>query len=225
VAETTGQQVLVRQEGDANALQLYHSLTDAFKHAPHLVVTPFDKGDFKPGFFILAKGADLARLRPTAINGDACLELGDAVRVRAALQLHLVSARDGRRARHQEIRQIAIVGQDHQAGGVKVQPSHRIDALLDALHQGNNGRTALRIFDRGNISNGLVDQQIEVFGGLSQQATVHANVILLQVGFRPELGHGLSVNGDAAFQNDLFGLSARGNPRVSDDFLKALFHK
>jgi len=148
VAETAGQQVLVRQEGDANALQLYHSLADAFKHAPNLVITAFDQGDFKPGFIVLAKGADLAGLRPAAVNGDAGLQLGDAVRVRTAFQLHLVSARNCGRARHQEIRQLAIVGQNHQAGGMKVQPSHRIDALLDALHQGDNGGASLRIFDR-----------------------------------------------------------------------------
>jgi hypothetical protein len=108
---------------------------------------------------------------------------------------------------------------------VKVKPSHRVDALLDSFHQRHHGGTALRVFDRGNVPNWFIDEQINIFRGAGQQAAVHANVILLQVSFRPELGNRLSVNADAAFQNNLLGLPARGNPRVSDDFLKALFHK
>jgi hypothetical protein len=120
VAYPAGVQALIRKEGNPHALQLYHSLANALKHAPHLMVAAFHQGDFKPGLVILSEGANLAGLRPPAIKRNAGLEFGNAVRVWPALQLHLIGPGNRRRARHQEVRQLAIIGQDHQAGGVKV---------------------------------------------------------------------------------------------------------
>jgi hypothetical protein len=120
VAHLAGVQALVRQEGDSHALQLYHSLANALKHAPHLMVAAFHQGNFEPGLVFLSESANLAGLRPSAVKRDASLEFGNAVRVWPALQLHLIGPGNRGRACHQEVRQLAVIGQDHQAGGVKV---------------------------------------------------------------------------------------------------------
>jgi hypothetical protein len=145
VAHFSGQQTLIGQKRDAHALQLHDSLADSLKHAPNLMVTAFDEGNFKPRLFILPQSTDLARLRAAAIQHDTGLELRNSIRVRSAFQLNLITSGNRGRARHQEVRQFSVIGQDHKPGGVKVQPSHRIDALLDSLHQRNHSRAAFRI--------------------------------------------------------------------------------
>jgi hypothetical protein len=120
------------------------------------MVSAFDQGNFIPRFGILSQGVNLTRLGAPAIKHDSGLEFGDVRRVRTAFQFYLVRSGDSRSARHQKIRQFAIVGQNHQAGGVKVQPSHRVDALFDASHQGDDRWAVLRVADRGNIPNGLI---------------------------------------------------------------------
>jgi len=158
VAHPAGVQALIRKEGNPHALQLYHSLANALKHAPHLMVAAFHQGNFKPGLVIPSEGANLAGLRPSAIKRDAGLEFGNTIGVRPAFQLHLVSPGNRRRSRHQEIGQLAIIGQDQQSGGVIVQSPHRIDALLDSLHQRHHGGAALWVFYRGNVTDRLVDE-------------------------------------------------------------------
>lgn len=55
--------------------------------------------------------------------------------------------------------------------------------------------------------------------GTFQQLAVYTDVIVLGIGFGAQLGDGLSVHGNSAGGDQLFGLTARSNPGGGNNFL------
>ena len=96
------------------------------------------------------------------------------------------------------MRQVAVIGEQQQAFAGVVEASDGIHADANAMQQIHDRGPALGIADRGDVSLGLVHQQVNVVLGAVQQLAVDANVVNVDVGLGAEFGDDLSVDRDQA---------------------------
>ena len=73
--------------------------------------------------------------------------------------------------------EVAVVRENDQTLGMKVETADRIDALADAAHEVDDGLAALRILDRGHHFLRLVQEDVAVRLGAGDQLAVDLDVI------------------------------------------------
>src|SRR5260370_13639476 len=111
----------IGQKRYPDTFQLYHRMANALKHSPYLMIPALYQSNLVPWPFALGDCTDAARGGPPAIQDNTSLKRRDVFGLRPALNFDVVSPGDGRGSGHQEIVQLAIVGEQHQAGGLIVQ--------------------------------------------------------------------------------------------------------
>ena len=98
------------------------------------------------------------------------------------------------------------------------------DLLLLAVfaEELHDGGTVLGVVEGGDVAAGLVDH--EVLGGLGavEELAVDADMVAADVGAGAELGDGLAVYLDAAFEDDGLGGAAAGDAGAGEDLLQTL---
>jgi hypothetical protein len=97
--------------------------------------------------------------------------------------------------------EVAVVGQEDQPFGVKIETAHGIDPLADAFDQIDHGPAALRVFDRGHHFLRLVEKDVAMGLGAGDELPVDFDVIARSVGFRSELGDDAAVHRDPSLPN------------------------
>ena len=132
------------ERAEAHARQLAHAMADRLAHAPHLALSPLAELelDHVPGQQAHARGrgspvVELDAVAERRERGSVRPPAGDARQIGLR---HLVA-----RVREQ-VRQLAVVGQQDQPGAVGVQAADRIQAPLVA-DQVDDGRAAVRVAD------------------------------------------------------------------------------
>ena len=106
------------------------------------------------------------------------------------------------------VREVAVVGDEDQTFGVKVETADGIDALAHAANEIDHGAAALRIFDRGHHFLRLVEEDVAVRLGLCDQLAVDFDVMAIGVRSRSELGDDAAVHGHAPFTNHHLGFTS-----------------
>ena len=94
-------------------------------------------------------------------------------------------------------RQVAVIRQQNQTLGMKVETSDRIDALAHAAHEIDDRAAALRIFDRRHHFSRFVQQDVAMRFGVRDQLAVDLDVIVCGIGARSELGDDTAVDRDS----------------------------
>src|SRR2546426_10952089 len=186
------------------------------------MVSPFDQGDFVPRFVAVGQRLNPGGRRASAVEYDPAPDLLEVARLRMAFQFDVITPRNSGSARHQEIRELAVVGEQHETGGMIVEPAYRINALPDAAQEGNNRGPTFGIAKGGDVTRGFVQEQVDAAGAARQQLAVHFDVVALGVGLGAKLRDHAPVDAYQAPDDQLLGLAARRDARPSDDFLKAL---
>ncbi len=125
---------------------------------------------------------------------------------------------------HQPMREFAVVGQQDQAFGVGVQPSHMEELLVAAdpvLHQVTDARSAAVVRHRRMHALRFVQRQIHQ--GLVEDHPCAVDADLRGIGVDPgaEFGHHLAVDLDAAIGDHPLRDPSRRNPGLRQHFLKA----
>src|SRR5439155_10590131 len=188
------------------------------------MVAPFDEGDFVPRFVAVGQRLNPGGRRPLAVEYDPTSELLEVARLRMAFQFDAISPRNRGSARHHEIRELAVVGKQHETGGMIVEPADGINALPDAAQEGNNRGPPFGITKRRDVTRGFVQEQVDATGAARQQLAAHLDVVALGISLGAKLRDRAPVDAYQAPDDQLLGLAARGDARPSDDFLKALLH-
>src|SRR5712692_6811552 len=107
-------QPLIRQRPYADAFQLYHWMPNALKHSPHLMVPALHERDFVPGFVASGQQANATRGSAPSVQRDTPLKFRQILRVSLAVDFDLIRPGDSGGTRHQEIGQLAVVGEQDE---------------------------------------------------------------------------------------------------------------
>src|SRR5690606_28983960 len=213
-----------------DALQATDLATLRFPQAAHFAVAAFLEQYAEPVVRIgTADAFDLVELRRAVVQRHAAAQtVGDLVRhaVLAFGRTHAahVFARDFVRGMHHRVGQLAVGGEQQQAGGVDVQAADGDPAR--ALERGQrleDGRAAFGILARGDFAFGLVVHQHP--GRLAQRAGDEGLAVDLDavaaLDARPQL-RDFAVDLDHAIGDALLERAARTQPGLGQDLVQAL---
>src|SRR5262245_57075415 len=147
---------------DRDALELIDWVADRVEHVANLPVPSFVDGDVDGRVTIAAtrQQAYDACGHALSLDGDAAREPVEIVRVRNAQHPRLVNPGNAVPRVRQSRGEVAVIGQDQEPFGIKVQTADRIDILANSYQQIDNGRTSLWIRTRCHISPWLVQEEI-----------------------------------------------------------------
>ena len=144
-----------------------------------------------------------------------------ALRRRSARHFDHVGLGHVRRSFHQKIGEFAVVGQQQQAFAGVIQATDGVDAGPDPVQQVHHRGAMFGIFQRGDVSLGLVHQQVDMPLRAVQQLSVDANVVVLGVGLAAQFRDHLPVDRHQSAGDQLLCLAAGGDAGGGDDFLQA----
>lgn len=120
--------------------------------------------------------------------------------------------------------EIAIVGEKDEAGVGVVEGADRINALGKAAQEIAKRAAALGIGEGGDDFGRFVEDEVDViFFGFDEVAGGF-DLVLGGISLGAEFGDDLAVDANLARKDELFGVAARGDAGVGDDFLEAVEH-
>jgi hypothetical protein len=172
-----------------------------FEHDADLVLPAFSDLHFVPRIRAVLDALQLRRRRPPAMHGDTLAKLLLLRLCQPAGHLHYICLGDVVGGRGQAMRELAVVGQQQQSFAVIIQAAHRKHAFADPAHQVHHGLPTLRVGNRGHAFLGLVERDIGQVFGRVQRASVDLDVIIVYIGLGTQLGDGLPVHRNAAFDD------------------------
>ena len=171
--------------------------------------------------------ASMTRARSTAMKSPStrtpALQPLERLRVGHPVHLGVVDARHLVARVRDALREGAVVGQQDEALGGHVEPADR-EEPGDRGHEVHDRRPALGVLARGDDAAGLVEDQVDGRLRRLDPDAVHAHVVRVEVGLRPELAHVLAVDRDPALEHQLLGPAPRGEAGPGEDLLESLFH-
>jgi len=233
----------VELEGSVgDAADFFNVVTDLLEHLAELPVATLGEGDLEPRVIaaanlhdlrgggddaIAAAGTDL--VQAAAIDHDAAAELVDGFRRGDARDFDEVGFEDTGGGFREGVGEVAVVGHQEQALGEVIEAADGVEARkfevgtrLLLTEEIGDGGTFLGIDEGGDEAARLVEHEVALRFGPLEELAVDADVVLVRIGFGAELGDGLTVDLDAALQDDLFGLSAGGDAGLGEDLLEAI---
>jgi len=196
----------------------------ARKQLAHLVALALADHDLPPR--VGTRGGrphhlDRLRHHPPFIDDHAAAQSLDRRRVRDAGDLDQVLAQHAvPRVRHAQ-REVAVVGQDHQPLGVKVEAADRVQLVPHLLpHQVDDGDAPLGVVGRRHHPDRLVEQQVAPHGLGLQSLAVDLDRVAGEVGLIAD-PRDLAVDRDPAFGDQPLRVAARAHAGRGDQLLQA----
>ena len=203
---------------ERHAAQLRDRVPDRLEQPLHLVLLALVQGHLHPGVVLRLDDPRAVDGHEVAFHPDAALEPLEGLGVRHPVHLGVVDARHLVARVRDALREGPVVGQEDEALGGHVEPSHR-EEPGHLRHEGHDRGPALGVLARGDDAAGLVEDQVdERLGGLDPDP-VHPHVVALEVRLRAQLAHDLAVDHDPALEHQLLGPAPRGEARPRQDLL------
>jgi hypothetical protein len=217
-----------RESTVPRALDFLHMMANLLKHAADLAVLTLRKRYFIPGIvryanqaYLCGRGAYGAKVLCSrlAADTDSSTQLFDIFFLRQPTNFNQISLGNVGGGFGKKVCQFAIIGHKQQAFTGVIKTADGVDALAHVLDQTHYRGAAFGIGYGGHIALRLVEQQVDVIFRAVQQLAIDLDVIGGEIGFGAELGNNLSIDGDAALCNQLFGFAAGSDPCGGNNFL------
>ena len=209
------------------AANLLDEVANLLEHLAQLAVAAFDEHHFVPGIVPLShlaharrRGVHLAGAGLFAIDLHAPAQHIELSLGRLATHLHQVSLLNMRSRASQFVGQLAVIGHQQQAFAQVVEPSHRVEPLRHLGEELHHRGAALGVARRSHKAPGLVENEVAVPLRFADQLAVHADVVAPQVSLGAQRRHHLAVHLDAAFGDQLLGVTATRDPGLRQNLLQ-----
>ena len=148
-----------------------------------------------------------------------CAQLIEFVEIETALHFDVIDLLDVRPRFEHGVRERAIVSQkDESAGGV-IEIAYRIDAFRKTTQEIAESLAARGICEGGDDLGGLVQDQVDRLSDFFDEAASSLNLVDSWIGLGAEFTDDVAVDQNLAGENELFGVAARSDSGMRDDFL------
>jgi hypothetical protein len=193
-------------------------------------------GEHPADLAFLSLGEDQLKLRsmplaaddPSALGADFTVgqpdsfgDLGEDLRARQARNQRAIDLLDAVTRMCQLVRQLAVVGQNQEAGAILVEATDRVDSLGNFGQKINNAWAPRGIKGCRHMSFGFIDGIINLCFEADWLA-VHRDASDAGVDPGAKLANGLAVDEDATLKDQLLASTPRSQSGVRQDFLKTL---
>jgi hypothetical protein len=163
-----------------------------------------------------ALGADFALGKPNAFGQPR-----DQFRARKTGDEGAIDLLDAIARMCQPVCQLAVIGQDQEAGAILVQSADGVNALGDLMQEIDNPRASGGIRIGRDISLGFVDGKIDR-GFESDWLAVNRDTSSIRIDPRAELPDHPTVHSDSALEDQLLATPPGSQAGVGEDFLEPL---
>src|SRR5262249_11571904 len=218
-------QLFILQESDTYSAELLDWMSNGLKHSADLLISALMQRDSKPRILAAFQLDDFASRKPFVVDIRASPKSIEVTRAGHAGNFDMVDLWNNPRFRH-GLRELAIVGENDQPLGTKVEAPDRVDTLFDfpfdILY---DGWPTFRIARCGHNILGLVQQDINVPLCRSQFLDVYLDDIFNSVRLRTKFGDNVPVHTDSACRDHFLSVAAGGDTRVSQDLLQTFLHE
>lgn len=195
---------------NSHAADFFDGMARLEKLVAKSIAARFGQRDDIPRRFLASQALDMRARRPSK-----AFDLGER---KQRFQLQVIRLADAMRAQEQ-IRKIAIVGQEDKPRGVIFETAHGENALGNAVEQIAKRTAALGIAHRRDNLRGLMQQQVDALLRGPQEFACNFNVVARWIGFRAQFRDGGAIHGDQAGGDHLLRVAARRNSGARDNFL------
>jgi hypothetical protein len=120
--------------------------------------------------------------------------------------------------------EVAIVGEKDEAAGVVVERADGIDAFGKTAKEIAEGFASFGVGESRDDFGRLVHEEIDMAAIRFDEAAGGFDFIFGGIGLGAEFGDDFAVDANLAREDELLGVAARSDARVSDDFLKTFEH-
>ena len=219
---TTGKFVFV-ETGKHDAVELDHLVAEVFEDAAHDAVAARMQLDADFLFAIVAfhvgdgVGSDRA-----VVKFDAICDAKHVVLRQGLVEGHLIKLRNLAARMGELLGQVAVVGEQQQAGGLFVETTHGEDTLGAGVFDQLHDRIAfIRIVGGGDIAFRLIQKDITEFLAVEGLASIHHFIIRFHL-----IAHGgddFVVHHHTAGLDQVIGFATRADAAVGQVFVEADF--
>jgi hypothetical protein len=201
-------------------------VADRLAHVAHLPRAALVQGDRDKGLVLpraqpCVDEAHHGRGRAPPLDGDAAPQPPQVGLVRHAAHPRVVLALDLVLGVEQALHERAVVCEQQQPFRVVVEAAHGVDVLADTGQQVQHGGPALRVLPGGHVATRLVEQDVPVPRRDAHALPVHADVVAIRVGLRPQLDDGGTVDRHAAARDEHLRGASRRDAGRGQDLLEA----
>jgi hypothetical protein len=219
VAEFAGLEPLGGDPAEGQARQAHDREAGRLTHAADLLVAPLAQGDLEPGLAgLVAIEADLARAGRSVVErhpGGPALEIALG---HLALHLDDVGLRDVMPRVQQPVGELSVVGEQQRAGGVEIEPPHRVELRIDRLDVLEHRGAPLGVAAGADRQARLVEHEVdEVLG--HELAAIDLDPVGAEVCLCSQLAHHLAVDADLAGHDQVLCCPTRRHPGARHDLL------
>ena len=118
--------------------------------------------------------------------------------------------------------ELAVGGQEQEAGGVDVQPPDVPEVRRRSRQEVVDRLAPLLVVSGNDITSGLVEEDGRLARLEADRAAVDLDVLAVGVGLRADLG-AHAVDGDATARDDVLGCAAAAEAGTREDLLETFF--
>ena len=199
----SARQIAEPQGPDARPHQSLHLVADPIKHAADLAVNALAENHAHPD----RRGRkELLDARSLAIEHDSAQEFGCERRVPRTVEGDLVFFFDFVTWMREPLREIAVVGENEQAFGLRIQPSD-IEQPREFWRQKiEDGVPRVRVGAGGNETDRFVQNDVKPPLGVDEFIADFDVIAVLRLG--AEISAGAAVNGHPARGDELVAMTA-----------------
>ena len=119
----------------------------------------------------------------------------------------------------QALGQLPVVREEHEAGGVIVQPSHRVEAAVVLRGEIHDRAPALGVPGGGHTAVRLVQHEGHRGRRQAHLFAFHLHPVPVRVDLHPHLGHHPAIDGNLAVQDQVFTRPPGNYPGPGEKFL------
>lgn len=208
------------QRSIADAFELHDLMTDAGEESADFPVLTFGHRDFDPGAaLLLFDGDNVMHAEPSLGEVQAAFQFIENLAGGITRDLCAVESKDAIAGMGESLRQVAIVGDDQQAGGIFVESSDGEQAGAIAGKQVEDAAATFGIVSGAEETGGLVEH--EVFLPLNlQPLPIERDGLTPGFDCGAKLSDRLAVDRDASGSDQLFAFPARAQSRLSEETLQ-----
>lgn len=218
---------------DRDALELLDRGSNSSEHPADLPIATLFERQLKDRAFAVAANDGQADVRgPRAADSsafsplsdvDPTFEIVDRLVVEQSFDHHVVGFLDPEPWVGEPIGKLAIIGQQHKPGGVKVEPAHGVQPRATRVIHQIEHRSAHGtgfIPRRADRASWLVEHDVEVTFGFGQGSVIDLDVVGVWIDEDGQDADDFAIDPHSAFLDEQLGGPARGEACIGDHPLK-----
>lgn len=212
----TARQIAETQPADPGADQLFHFVSEFVKHPANLPVNALAQDDTNPGRL---NRRDFFDPRSLPIEDHAARQFRGERRIPRAIERHFVFLLDLVAGMSETLSQLAIIGQDEKALGLRIEPANIEQARQMGREKIEDGVARVGIAARGNKTGRFVQDDVEAALAVHQLA-IDFDVVALRR-LRAEVGANAAVDRDPPRGNQFIAVPPRAKAGGSEKAVQA----